>query len=271
MPEILKLPANTVGRDFVIGDLHGCMMELSRLLKEVNFDKSKDRLFSVGDLIDRGPFSPEALELLNFDYFHAVRGNHEQMMIDTFLLNDTSMRSIWLSNGGDWFYDIDPNVAHEWFVALCEELDRRLPFIICVGEGADRFNIVHANLFNPMSLRSGVQYAFGDAEIDVWERDGIPVQMYERLLWSRSVAHSNFSINEDCISTLSPTYCGHTSVNEITCKLKHINIDTGSYNLFGNFMNSGSGRLTMVEPQSRTFFSIVGNTKITKNILTGKY
>jgi len=52
---ICKLPTNQAGKDYVIGDLHGCYELLERLLDAVGFDKSKDRLFSVGDLIDRGP------------------------------------------------------------------------------------------------------------------------------------------------------------------------------------------------------------------------
>jgi serine/threonine protein phosphatase 1 len=54
-PLIKKLPANTQGTDYVVGDLHGCFKLLERLLADVQFDKANDRLFSVGDLADRGP------------------------------------------------------------------------------------------------------------------------------------------------------------------------------------------------------------------------
>jgi len=60
---ILKLPTNTTGKDFVVGDLHGCYDLLESLLGAVSFDKSKDRLFSVGDLIDRGPNSLRCLRI----------------------------------------------------------------------------------------------------------------------------------------------------------------------------------------------------------------
>ena len=51
---IRKLPTNALGKDYVVGDLHGCFDLLQRLLHEVEFNKVTDRLFSVGDLIDRG-------------------------------------------------------------------------------------------------------------------------------------------------------------------------------------------------------------------------
>jgi len=50
---------NREGRDFVVGDIHGMFGHLRMLLKQVSFDAEVDRLFSVGDLVDRCPgFSP---------------------------------------------------------------------------------------------------------------------------------------------------------------------------------------------------------------------
>src|SRR3546814_1255791 len=51
------LPSNDIGRDFIVGDLHGCLDLLQAELTRIEFDRSKDRLFSVGDLVDRGPDS----------------------------------------------------------------------------------------------------------------------------------------------------------------------------------------------------------------------
>ena len=76
--------ANTVGRDFVVGDIHGMFKTLAKELEELGFDPEKDRLFSVGDLIDRGPDNEDIEEWLAKPWFHAVRGNHEQMLIDGF-------------------------------------------------------------------------------------------------------------------------------------------------------------------------------------------
>ena len=52
-----RFAQNTVGRDFAVGDIHGCFTELQRGLDAIGFDPSTDRLFSVGDLVDRGPES----------------------------------------------------------------------------------------------------------------------------------------------------------------------------------------------------------------------
>ena len=61
--------SNTYGHDYVVGDVHGDYERLTDLLALIKFDKTVDRLFSVGDLIDRGPASASCLELLNEAWF----------------------------------------------------------------------------------------------------------------------------------------------------------------------------------------------------------
>lgn len=70
---------NTIGRDFAVGDIHGMFRLLQTELDGIGFDPLVDRLFSVGDLVDRGPDSELALEWIAKPWFHAVQGNHEDM------------------------------------------------------------------------------------------------------------------------------------------------------------------------------------------------
>lgn len=73
----LRLKANKLGRDFVVGDIHGAYAMLEQGMRKVRFNPRLDRMFSVGDLIDRGPQSLRALAFLSKPWFHAVRGNHD--------------------------------------------------------------------------------------------------------------------------------------------------------------------------------------------------
>ena len=80
---IERFAINEVGRDFVVGDIHEMFSYLQRLLEEASFNGKEDRLFSVGDLVDRGPESQDVLEWLKQPWFHACRGNHEQFALDS--------------------------------------------------------------------------------------------------------------------------------------------------------------------------------------------
>ncbi|SEE67985.1 symmetrical bis(5'-nucleosyl)-tetraphosphatase [Pseudomonas coleopterorum] len=64
---------------YAVGDLQGCLEPLKCLLQRVAFDPTKDTLWLVGDLVNRGPSSLETLR-----YLYAIResvvcvlGNHD--------------------------------------------------------------------------------------------------------------------------------------------------------------------------------------------------
>jgi len=101
---------NATGTDWIVGDIHGLFSGLEKALERIGFDSRKDRLFHVGDLIDRGPESEAAAEWLDMTWFCSVRGNHDQMMLDA-LLGDVDRRAhnedIWDWNGGDWRFRQD--------------------------------------------------------------------------------------------------------------------------------------------------------------------
>ncbi|MDX1389665.1 MAG: metallophosphoesterase [Acidobacteriota bacterium] len=62
---------------WVVGDIQGCAREFEELLETIRFDRSRDELWSVGDLINRGPDPLAVLELWRDVGGKAVIGNHE--------------------------------------------------------------------------------------------------------------------------------------------------------------------------------------------------
>jgi serine/threonine protein phosphatase 1 len=134
-----SMPANQAGRDFVVGDVHGCFTELRQLLEQVVFDGSRDRLFSVGDLVDRGPESRQVLEWLAKPWFYAVRGNHEQMALE-FDLAQTDACERYLNNGGGWFICLDEKDKQAYRTAFM-----RLPLAMEVVSEHGLIGLLHAD------------------------------------------------------------------------------------------------------------------------------
>jgi serine/threonine protein phosphatase 1 len=69
---------------FVIGDIQGCLAEVLDLIEKAALSES-DEIVSVGDFVDRGPESPEVLDLFRTKpNMKAIQGNHERKHVRSF-------------------------------------------------------------------------------------------------------------------------------------------------------------------------------------------
>ena len=71
-------------RTLVVGDVHGCLDLLRKLLDELRFSPGDDHLIFVGDLIDRGPDPAGVVQLARSLNAESVLGNHEEKMLRWF-------------------------------------------------------------------------------------------------------------------------------------------------------------------------------------------
>ncbi len=198
-----------------MGDLHGCVDALRYLLREIAFDPTHDRLFSVGDLVDRGSQSEQALALLDKPWFYPVLGNHKDALCA--VVEGTMRRNWWYEIGGAWA----DTLAEAQLLAYAKRL-RELPLVRVIGNGAARFNILHAEFFG------------SDAQLDAANFSG---HVRQQMLWGRELALGNANPNRQ--AGLSVTYCGHTPMRDIGRIGSQVFIDTGAY--------APTGKLTIIE------------------------
>ncbi len=151
---------------WVVGDLHGCYTNLMGKLDDLNFDPDHDLLISVGDLIDRGAENVECLDLITMPWFRAVRGNHEQMMVDG-LSGHGNVKSL-VINGGGWFFnlDYDKEVLAKALVHKAAEL----PLIIELVTGNRKVVICRADYpYNEYEFDK----ASASEEMVIWNRERV--------------------------------------------------------------------------------------------------
>lgn len=154
---------------FVVGDLHGSYTLLMNELDKRNFDPAHDLLISVGDLVDRGEENVECLDLINQPWFKAVRGNHEQMMLDA-LVNGGSFGH-WMANGAGWWHQL--NTEQEVQLNYLLPKVAALPLIIELVTVDKKVVICHADY--PHN-----EYEFDrpvPEEMVIWNRERISISM----------------------------------------------------------------------------------------------
>lgn len=273
------LKINDKGRDFVVGDLHGCHSLLNMALDHVRFDPSIDRLISVGDLVDRGPDSMKCLKLLSEPWFHAVMGNHEDMMVKA-IIGNPGWSTVWNKNGGTWAYSED-RAELVSLVSLATADCTDLPWLITVDlPDGKMFHVLHAELDedHPISdeelLFNFEDFALAgvaDGEVCIWGRT-IFRSLYNQHLtqhsiakWRRGAALEKVGVwcNSD---TLSNIYCGHSVMRKPTAVGKLVNIDTGAFLAYQK--KDGYG-LTLTEPLTNRFWTtnLDGTTEVTPVIV----
>lgn len=211
---VQRFERNTAGRDLIVGDIHGHFTKLKAALDAIGFAPDLgDRLFSVGDLVDRGPESILALQWIRQPWFHAVAGNHESMAIDW----DAGHGSIghYAANGGAW------NIANDAATVRGIALDfSELPVAIEIKTTGGLIGIVHADC--PAPSWGQFTSSLESELISDMER----MHLIAMAQWSRNRCDNLFS---DGVEGVRAVVVGHTPMERMTQLGNVFFIDTGGW------------------------------------------
>jgi serine/threonine protein phosphatase 1 len=175
-------------RLLAIGDIHGCLTQLQKLLGMVLPDE-QDQVVFLGDYVDRGPDSAGVIEEL-IDFRKKLprtvflRGNHEQMLLDYLAGRNTSL---FLMNGGD--KTLASYRAKGWWPLP----EAHLAFLKMLKDRheTNRFIFVHAGLRPGAPLTEQVQ------EDLLWIRQDFICSDYD---WGKTVVYGHTPLQEPFFS-----------------------------------------------------------------------
>jgi serine/threonine protein phosphatase 1 len=225
---VLRAPLNTRGRDFIAGDTHGMYYSVIAAMHKVRFDPEKDRLFLVGDIVDRGP-DPLAMIRLVFDnsYVFSTRGNHEDMAImysdakDNDPVHAVMMANSYIANGGQWFVDL-PREKQKRIV----ELFKTMPYAIEIAteQGATehgKVGLVHAEV-------PGDDWCFFTSWMEGAEEKAVGWDHVDHYaLWGRSIVRERAKDFRG-VSGIDRVFVGHTPLKNVTAIHNVHYMDTGA-------------------------------------------
>lgn len=242
------IPANYEGRDFLIGDLHGCYDELIKLLNYVKFNSQFDRLFATGDLIDRGPKSSECLDLLSKPWFFSVLGNHEDLLIDKILDINNNQASHLNLEEFNYINTLTNHMNNVYEMPLVLEIEHLLFGSIFITHAEilpehltdfKNLNSIDYNVYFNMMQKNSFQEQLKNF-FNKYKKEYISHDLKQKLLWSRKQISNYYKINKvnilnknyDFLKETTPTelkvFCGHNVVPFPMKVGQQFYIDTGA-------------------------------------------
>ena len=156
---------------YVISDIHGCFREYRALLEEMPLTE-RDRLYLLGDAMDRGPEPLRVmLDLMRRENVTYLLGNHDYLMLSVLRKaqrqEDTSAAlAEWADNGGmatlEEYLALPAGTQNAVWKYLC-----RAPAYAEVRCGKNFFTLVHAGLPNFSEEKPLADYPVDSL---VWDR-----------------------------------------------------------------------------------------------------
>ena len=267
---------------YAIGDIQGCHDELIELLDLIGFDKGRDRLWFVGDLVNRGPGSLQTLRLVkaigdaavtvlgNHD-FHLLRlaagygdHHHDDTLHEVLEAPDCDELIDWLAGcplahrEGNWLM-VHAGIVPQWPAGKVMALAREVEAALAGDKRAEFLERLY-----------GDHPAQWDESLDGFDRLRVIVNVFARLRFCDAGGRMDFRekrgaafapegmrawfLHPHRASADHVVLCGHWSTQELTLTPNVLMLDSGC--LWG-------GALTAVRLEDRRVFQVPSHLPVT--------
>lgn len=223
-PGHVELDLSDRRRVLLCPDVHGMFDALREALEEMRWNPDLDALVLLGDLVDRGPSSEEALEWIDRPGVHRIVGNHDHMpgMLVRREISERDARR-W---GGDWYVDL-PRAE---LIEVSERL-RDAPYALTVETpGGRRIGIIHADCSNDWDEQvrrlSNHDHTYHEKAVHkaLWRRDTI-----EEMKRQADAGTFASSVEDHRVRGVDHVFHGHTIVGKAFSHANRTWLDTGAY------------------------------------------
>ena len=226
--------------NYVIGDIHGARRALVQCLERSGFDNEKDSLICLGDVCDRGPEVPEAIDaLLSIKNLIYILGNHDHWAREW--AQSGKIPEVWIMQGGH-------RTVNAYQGKGMPENHRGL------FENAQHFHLADNTLFVHGGINPGLPLDAQDEQTFLWDR-----QLARQAIELRS------SGTERPLTGFETIYVGHTPTLKYgsdqpikACELWLMDTGAGWGGRL-SMMNAETGKLVQSDPVADLYDGSWGN------------
>lgn len=246
--KVLELKENFIGKDYVVGDIHGQYKELFKKLKSINFEPSRDRLICVGDLVDRGLYSLDSYNWLNYSWFYSVMGNHEFARATMYFFEDKfpeKFKFMYEDVAIDWYEEISRAERQRYILKFLE-----LPLLIEIHSNDKKIGILHGDFPESVGSWEDLKKCVNNIDYGITQKllfgrtnakSANPIKDYQAFYSNKNVNFNVKGVDRLCV--------GHTVQVEPSVVGNYVFLDTGAGYMSPN-------KVSPDRQYSKGFFSI---------------
>lgn len=165
---------------YATSDIHGRLDRLKKLIDKIGLSH-QDKLYILGDLVDRGEEPIETIEfVMNHPNIKVIMGNHDEMMLKTLRYKDEKQQERWMRNG------YEPTL-----IGFNNRSKDKQDEILNYIESLPYYKIIDGYLL----VHAGFEFNRLDEDMKTMSLEGALMSQKDRLVWVRDDFFNNKALD----------------------------------------------------------------------------